>query len=128
MLLLPMSIISTTILISLFSRFNLQILANDSDSSFNALIVYSLVPDLNYHYLDFVINPINGSITTTKPLDRENISIYYLTVTAENSALNTQTRFVGYEKTQGEGVGLQFHKNAIGIDYPKKHGLWVILI
>lgn len=95
MLLLPMSIISTTILISLFSRFNLQILANDSDSSFNALIVYSLVPDLNYHYLDFVINPINGSITTTKPLDRENISIYYLTVTAENSALNTQTRFVG---------------------------------
>ncbi|XP_022809062.1 protocadherin Fat 4-like isoform X2 [Stylophora pistillata] len=70
----------------------LQILANDSDSSFNALIVYSLVPDLNYHYLDFVINPINGSITTTKPLDRENISIYYLTVTAENSALNTQTR------------------------------------
>ncbi|RMX53126.1 hypothetical protein pdam_00015549 [Pocillopora damicornis] len=70
----------------------LQVVANDTDVSLNAIIIYSLVQDPRDHFLDFFINPINGSIRTAKTLDRENISIYYLTVKAENSALNTQTR------------------------------------
>lgn len=95
----------TTTCIFLFSRFILQVLANDTDVSLNAIIIYSLVQDPRDHFLDFFIDPINGSIRTAKTLDRENISIYYLTVKAENSALNTQTRFVRYVKTQGLGLG-----------------------
>ena len=72
-----------------------QVFANDSDVSSNAFIIYSLVPDSNGHYLDFVISPVNGSIRSAKQLDRENISEYYLTVKAENSAQKAQRRFVG---------------------------------
>ncbi|XP_073231929.1 cadherin EGF LAG seven-pass G-type receptor 1-like [Porites lutea] len=69
-----------------------QVLANDSDILGNAVIVYTLVPDVNNNYLAFDINKDNGSITTAKQLDREDISEYLLMVKAEDSASQDQTR------------------------------------
>ena len=60
-------------------------------------MTYSLVPGVNNHYLDFVISPVNGTIRTVKQLDRETISEYYLTVKAENDAVQGQRRLVCYE-------------------------------
>ena len=74
--------------------FEFQVLANDSDILGNAVIVYTLVPDVNNHYLAFDINKDNGSITTAKQLDREDISEYLLMVKAEDSASQDQTRYV----------------------------------
>ena len=71
-----------------------QVFANDSDSSSNADVTYSFVPDVNDHYLGFNINPTNGLITTTKQLDREDISEYLLTAKAEDGASKDQRRFV----------------------------------
>lgn len=74
--------------------FEFQVLANDSDILGNAVIVYSLIPDVNNHYLAFDINKDNGSITTAKQLDREDLSEYLLMVKAEDSASQDQTRYL----------------------------------
>lgn len=74
-----------------------QVYANDSDATPNAYVTYSLVRDVNNHYLDFTISPVNGTIRTAKQLDREAISEYYLTVKAEDDAVHSQKRFVCYE-------------------------------
>ena len=74
--------------------FEFQVLAYDSDILGNAVIVYTLVPDVNNRYLAFDINKDNGSITTAKQLDREDISEYLLMVKAEDSASQDQTRYV----------------------------------
>ena len=71
--------------------------ANDSDSSSNAVVTYSLVPDVNNHYQAFYINTKYGSIRTAMQLDRESISEYFLTVKAENSASQEQKRLVFYK-------------------------------
>lgn len=60
-------------------------------------MTYSLVPDVNNHSLDFSISPVNGTIRSAKQLDRETISEYYLTVKAENDAVQSQRRFVCYQ-------------------------------
>ncbi|XP_020621470.1 cadherin EGF LAG seven-pass G-type receptor 2-like [Orbicella faveolata] len=70
----------------------LQVFANDSDATSNAYVTYSLVPDVNNHSLDFSISPVNGTIRSAKQLDRETISEYYLTVKAENDAVQSQRR------------------------------------
>lgn len=73
-------------------------MANDSDILGNAVIVYSLIPDVNNHYLAFDINKDYGSITTAKQLDREDISEYLLMVKAEDSASQDQTRYVNCKR------------------------------
>ncbi|KAJ7337301.1 hypothetical protein OS493_010160, partial [Desmophyllum pertusum] len=70
----------------------LQVFANDSDASSNAHVTYSLVPDVNNHYQDFSISPVNGSIKSAKQLDRETNTAYYLIVKAENSAVQSHMR------------------------------------
>lgn len=77
-----------------------QVFANDSDISSNAYVTYSLVPDVNNHSLDFSISPVNGSIRSAKQLDRETIGEYYLTVKAENAAVQTERRFVCYKTAE----------------------------
>lgn len=79
---------------------NFQVFANDSDVSSNAYVTYSLVPDVNNHSLDFSISPVNGSIVSAKQLDRETIGEYYLTVKAENDAVQTERRFVCYNTAE----------------------------
>ena len=78
--------------------FIFQVFANDSDASSNAHVTYSLVPDVNNHYQDFSISPVNGSIKSAKQLDRETNTAYYLIVKAENSAVQSHMRFVCYER------------------------------
>ena len=73
-------------------------MANDSDILGNAVIVYSFIPDVNNHYFAFDINKDNGSITTAKQLDREDISEYLLMVKAEDSASQDQTRYVNCKR------------------------------
>ncbi|XP_024082045.1 fat-like cadherin-related tumor suppressor homolog [Cimex lectularius] len=58
----------------------LQILATDVDSGDNGRIVYSIENGDIHH--QFTVDPVNGYITVSKPLDREKISNYKLSVKA----------------------------------------------
>lgn len=86
--------------------FAFKVVANDSDSFTNAAVTYSLVPDVNDHYLSFNINPANGSIATAYQLDREKSSEYLLTVKAEDGASKDQRRFVTLHNFESFNEGL----------------------
>lgn len=58
----------------------LTVSAGDADSGLNALVSFSI--NSSTPAWDFVINSTTGVIVTTKPLDRESISSYNLTVVA----------------------------------------------
>ena len=58
----------------------LQVAASDVDTGTNARIAYSITAGNNGS--SFMINPTDGIITVAKPLDRETIPSYKLTVTA----------------------------------------------
>lgn len=63
----------------------LVVSATDADVGQNAQITYSLgSPE---ETPEFAVNPQTGAITTTKPLDREMVSGYLLTVTAKDGGL-----------------------------------------
>ncbi|XP_076265474.1 protocadherin-like wing polarity protein stan isoform X1 [Rhynchophorus ferrugineus] len=68
------ALIGTTVLV---------VSATDNDVGLNAQITYSLGEDAGTDSA-FTINPQTGAIITTKPLDRETISGYLLTVTAKD--------------------------------------------
>ena len=62
--------------------------ATDSDVGQNAQITYSLGTDGGeQEHSEFVINPQTGAITTTRLLDREQVSGYLLTVTARDGGV-----------------------------------------
>lgn len=61
--------------------------ATDSDVGQNAQITYSLGSDGDQEPSEFVINPQTGAITTTRLLDREQVSGYLLTVTARDGGV-----------------------------------------
>lgn len=71
------AVVGTTVLV---------VSATDNDVGLNAQITYSLGEDLSDpdHSPDFAINPQTGAITTLKPLDRETMNGYLLTVTARD--------------------------------------------
>nr|XP_018915731.1 PREDICTED: cadherin-related tumor suppressor [Bemisia tabaci] len=61
-----------------------QAVATDLDSGLNAKLRYSLLGD----YIErFHINETNGLITTTTILNREEISVYYLTLIAQDCSI-----------------------------------------
>lgn len=65
----------------------LVVSATDNDVGINAQITYSLGDELQSsgdNPSEFSINPQTGAIITTKPLDRESVSGYLLTVTARD--------------------------------------------
>lgn len=65
----------------------LVVSATDNDVGINAQITYSLGDELSTsseHVNEFAINAQTGAIVTTKPLDREAMSGYLLTVTARD--------------------------------------------
>ncbi|KAL5011815.1 hypothetical protein ScPMuIL_010366 [Solemya velum] len=62
----------------------LQVAATDIDSGNNKEVRYSIIGG-NFKK-DFTIDPINGKIFTTAPLDREDLSIYTLIVEATDQA------------------------------------------
>ncbi|CAG9761162.1 unnamed protein product [Ceutorhynchus assimilis] len=68
------AIVGTTVLV---------VSATDNDVGINAQITYSLGDDSNSDST-FTINPQTGAIITTKPLDRETLAGYLLTVTARD--------------------------------------------
>ncbi|XP_051163355.1 protocadherin-like wing polarity protein stan isoform X2 [Leptopilina boulardi] len=62
--------------------------ATDSDVGQNAQITYSLGSDGgDQEPAEFIINPQTGAITTTRLLDREQVSGYLLTVTARDGGV-----------------------------------------
>ena len=69
----------------------LVVSATDSDVGQNAQITYSLGSEDDgaegRDAPEFVINAQTGAITTTKPLDREHMSGYLLTVTAKDGGV-----------------------------------------
>lgn len=66
----------------------LVVSATDSDVGQNALITYILGTDSGeQENAEFTINPQTGAITTTKVLDREQVSGYLLTVTARDGGI-----------------------------------------
>ncbi|XP_024946918.1 protocadherin-like wing polarity protein stan isoform X2 [Cephus cinctus] len=66
----------------------LVVSATDSDVGQNAQITYSLGNDSGEQEAsEFTINPQTGAITTTKTLDREQVSGYLLTVTARDGGV-----------------------------------------
>ena len=69
-----------------------QVSARDNDVGLNGNIVYSIIPDVDGHYLSFAINSKNGSVMTSMSLDRENISVFYVTVKATDSSPDEQAR------------------------------------
>ncbi|XP_049823743.1 protocadherin-like wing polarity protein stan isoform X2 [Aethina tumida] len=69
------AVVGTTVLV---------VSANDNDVGLNAQITYSLGEDTGETDPAFSINSQTGAIVTTKPLDRETISGYLLTVTAKD--------------------------------------------
>lgn len=64
----------------------LVISASDNDVGINAQIMYSLGEELSDidRTPEFSINSQTGAIVTTKPLDRETVNGYLLTVTARD--------------------------------------------
>lgn len=64
----------------------LVVSATDNDVGLNAQITYSLGEEMSDsgRAPDFSINPQTGAIVTTRPLDRETVSGYLLTVTARD--------------------------------------------
>ncbi|XP_072940790.1 protocadherin-like wing polarity protein stan [Epargyreus clarus] len=70
----------------------LVVSATDSDVGVNAQITYALSSEISneavaHHDHEFLINPHTGAITTNKPLDRETMSGYLLTVTARDGGV-----------------------------------------
>ncbi|OWR45133.1 cadherin [Danaus plexippus plexippus] len=70
----------------------LVVSATDSDVGVNAQITYTLSSEISneavaHHEQEFLINPQTGAITTNKPLDRETMSGYLLTVTARDGGV-----------------------------------------
>jgi cadherin EGF LAG seven-pass G-type receptor 1 len=69
----------------------LVVSATDSDVGQNAQITYGLGSDTEVaearEPTEFSINPQTGAITTTRPLDRELVSGYLLTVTAKDGGV-----------------------------------------
>lgn len=66
----------------------LVVSATDSDVGKNAQVTYSLDTDNGDQTAsEFIINPQTGAITTTKPLDREIVPAYLLTVTARDGGI-----------------------------------------
>lgn len=66
----------------------LVVSATDSDVGKNAQVAYSLDTDSGDRAAsEFVINPQTGAITTTRPLDRELVPAYLLTVTARDGGV-----------------------------------------
>ncbi|XP_059476479.1 cadherin-related tumor suppressor [Neocloeon triangulifer] len=57
--------------------------ATDKDAGLNALLRFSLLGDLSER---FVVDPGTGRITTAVQLDREDKSVYYLTLVARDSS------------------------------------------
>ncbi|XP_048581448.1 cadherin-23 isoform X2 [Nematostella vectensis] len=66
--------------------FVIQVSANDSDIGSNAMVSYAVLADAEGHYQYFKINAKNGTITTSRRLDRENITTFRLRVTASDGA------------------------------------------
>ncbi|XP_065342592.1 cadherin-related tumor suppressor [Cloeon dipterum] len=58
--------------------------ASDKDAGLNALLRFSLLGDLSER---FVVDPITGRITTAVQLDREEYSVYHLTLVARDSSV-----------------------------------------
>eukprot|EP00118_Oscarella_pearsei_P019174 m.202185 g.202185 ORF g.202185 m.202185 type:complete len:4095 (+) comp39606_c0_seq6:120-12404(+) len=58
--------------------------ASEADSGLNAKITYSITFGGSGK---FVVNPSSGLISTTRPLDRESVSFYTLTVTAKDQGI-----------------------------------------
>ncbi|KAF6720859.1 Protocadherin Fat 3 [Oryzias melastigma] len=66
-------------------EFVVQLVAEDSDSHLNGAVLYSIVSgDQGSH---FFIDPINGVIKVNKPLDRETIPSFSLTIRALDSGI-----------------------------------------
>eukprot|EP00794_Sanderia_malayensis_P016681 gene16681-18374_t len=69
-----------------------QVNASDKDYGQNSLIEYSLLPDAENKYQAFYIDALNGSLYTSKKLDRENTAVYFLLIKAKDRAPPGQTR------------------------------------
>ncbi|XP_041976162.1 protocadherin-like wing polarity protein stan isoform X2 [Aricia agestis] len=70
----------------------LVVSATDSDVGVNAQVTYTLSSEVSseavpHHDREFLIHPHTGAITTNKPLDRETMSGYLLTVTARDGGV-----------------------------------------
>ena len=69
-----------------------QISASDPDLGPSGTVRFSLVPDSNDHYKSFTIDPLNGTIYTTARFDREELSLYKITVRATDQPTSGQAR------------------------------------
>ncbi|XP_043461123.1 protocadherin-like wing polarity protein stan isoform X2 [Leptopilina heterotoma] len=92
--------------------------ATDSDVGQNAQITYSLGSDGgDQEPSEFVINPQTGAITTTRLLDREQVSGYLLTVTARDGGVPPLS-----DTTDVEISITDVNDNAPAFDSPQYHG------
>ncbi len=79
------SVYSATVLENLSSgSFVFQAAASDADIGNNAELAYSII-SISPPMVHFVIDSISGNLTTTQPLDRENIESYSVTVMARDN-------------------------------------------
>ena len=69
-----------------------QVSASDPDLGPSGTVRFSLVPDSNDHYKSFTIDPLNGTIYTSARFDREELSLYKITVRATDQPTSGQAR------------------------------------